>query len=160
MDKDQHVQQPAIDQVTDSEEFMQSSIGYHLRQAHLMTFRRFARSEAEPITPTQFMILLHIDVHPRLSQSDLGNFLGLDRATTMAIVRKLQARDLLQRHHSTADRRKYELDLTPSGRTTLRKFLALQAGVEAELTSRLNAREQAQLLKLLKKLTSETDGLA
>ncbi len=87
-----------------------------------------------------------------MSQVELGDILETDRATTMTVLDKLQHRKWIMRNRSTVDRRKHELHLTPQGRTALKAMKEAVSKHEEAFASRLNKRESAQLLKLLKKL--------
>ena len=76
----------------------------------------------------------------------------MDRATTMAIVNRLEARGLLVRGKSETDGRKQTLNLTPAGCDMLK--VAKQAILEHEtwLKSRFTDKEIAKLIELLTRI--------
>jgi DNA-binding MarR family transcriptional regulator len=129
------------------------SLAYHLRRAQLSSFRHFAERVRTPkATPTQFSCLVLIESEPGMSQVDLGGILGMDRATTMAVVDKLQQRRWVVRRPSTVDRRKHQLHLTPAGADALRAMKRSVARHEREFCAPLSVGECQQLLTLLRKL--------
>lgn len=132
---------------------LDDSLGYHVRRVQLANFRGFAQRVRKPkATPTQFTMLVLIDASPGMSQVELGTVLDMDRATTMTVVDKLEARKWVVRKRSTVDRRKHELHLSPQGRTALTAMKKAVDEHEQEFSSRLTKREKAELLRLLKKL--------
>lgn len=129
------------------------SVAYHLRRAQLASFRHFAeRVRAPKATPTQFSSLVLIETEPGMSQVDLGGILGMDRATTMTVIDKLQHRRWVERRPSRVDRRKHELHLTPAGAEALRSMKRTVAALEREFCAPLTDSESRQLLELLRKL--------
>jgi DNA-binding MarR family transcriptional regulator len=71
------------------------------------------------LTQKQVSVLWLVDDHPDIAQTDLAQRLRMDRATTMAIVNRLQARTYLVRGKSESDGRKQTLNLTDDGRKVL-----------------------------------------
>ena len=129
------------------------SLGYHLRRAQLNNYRRFAATLGRTgITPAQLTVLLLVEINPGISQTELGGILGMDRATTMTLIDKLQIREWLQRRKSAQDRRKHALHLTAKGERALRKMKAEIDVVEKDFTAALSRDERKQLLFLLQKL--------
>jgi DNA-binding MarR family transcriptional regulator len=76
----------------------------------------------------------------------------MDRATTMAIINRLEARDLLIRGKSETDGRKQTLNLTEAGKEMLR--VAKQAILDHEnwLKSRFSDKEVTKLIELLTRI--------
>lgn len=129
------------------------SLGYHLRRAQINNYRQFAAKFGKTrITPTQLAIMILVDLNPGVSQVDLGKILDMDRATTMAIIDKLQGRKWLERRKSAQDRRKHALHLTSSGGNALKKMEREINKLEKHFVSPLTDAEGKQLLYLLKKL--------
>lgn len=141
-----------VDTAPDSD-VLEHSIGYQVRRVQLANFRNFARHVRKPqATPTQFTMLVLIEANPGMSQVELGAMLDMDRATTMTVVDKLEARKWVARKRSTVDRRKHELHLSAQGRTALAALKKAVDEHETTFAARLTEREKADLLKLLKKL--------
>lgn len=128
-------------------------IGYNLHRAEIASYRSFVKSFSGPrTTPKQFSALLLIGANPAISQIELGKLLGMDRATTMALVQKMQDDKLLVRQSSTVDRRRYELRLTKKGKTLVTRLKNHVHAQESLLTSQLTDGEKLLLRELLIKL--------
>jgi DNA-binding MarR family transcriptional regulator len=76
----------------------------------------------------------------------------MDRATTMAIVNRLEERDYLKRGKSMSDGRKQTLNLTPKGQKAL--VVAKQAISDHEkwLKARFTDKEVATLIEMLTRI--------
>lgn len=128
-------------------------IGYHLHRAEIISYRKFVKGFHSPkYTPKQFSVLVLAGANPGTSQVAIGNALGMDRATTMAVINKLQARKLLKRERSTRDRRKHEIHLTEKGLALTKRLTVHSRAHEDKLTANLTSREAATLRKLLMKV--------
>jgi DNA-binding MarR family transcriptional regulator len=128
-------------------------LGFHLRLAHVAVYRDFTAGLAElDITQRQAATLELIEANPGVSQVDLANTLGADRATMMAMVDRLETRGLLTRRRSTEDRRRQELNLTDPGHTLLSRARTLIGAHEKRFTDRLSPEELEALLNALKRL--------
>src|SRR6266849_10145696 len=118
-----------------------SLLGYHLRRAQVAVFQHFAAAMGEAeITPGQFGVLTVIDANPGLSQTQLGNALGIDRSTVVAVIDRLESRGLLTREPSPNDRRSHALHLSRAG---------------AEALTRLSERVRAHEQTIARDLTTE-----
>ena len=95
-------------------------LGVHLRMANVVLYQDFV-SAVKPLdlTQRQSAVLILIGTNPGASQIALAEFLGINRATMMAMVNRLQARGLLERRDAKSDKRLKALHLTRKGRTTL-----------------------------------------
>jgi len=134
-------------------------IGYHLHRAEIVSYREFVKGFHSPkYTPKQFSVLVLAGANPGTSQVAIGNALGMDRATTMTVINKLEARKLLKRERSTRDRRKHEIHLTEKGLAVTERLVALSRAHEEKLTANLSSREAATLRKLLIKIRSALEG--
>jgi DNA-binding MarR family transcriptional regulator len=76
----------------------------------------------------------------------------MDRATTMAIVNRLEAKGYLVRRKSRSDRRKQALNLTDAGRRALSTAKRAIQQHEQWLKSRFSEKEVAQLIELLTRI--------
>jgi DNA-binding MarR family transcriptional regulator len=126
-------------------------LGYALRRAQVAVFDDFARAVPE-LTPGQFGVLTLIEQNAGLSQSELGEALGVDRSTVVATLDRLQGRGLLARAPSPSDRRAHALELTVAGRDLLADAARRIAKHEARIAGALSAQERRQLMALLARL--------
>ena len=91
-------------------------IGYNLRKAQTAVFQDFSLSLKDwNITLGQFGVLVIVQVNIGLNQTTLGNAIGIDRSTVVAVIDKLEARGLVERTLTLSDRRSYAFQLSPDG---------------------------------------------
>lgn len=125
-------------------------VGFHIRLAHGAVYRHFTETFQDiDLTQKQVSVLWLIDDHPDIAQTDLAQRMRMDRATTMAIVNRLQARSYLVRGKSPSDGRKQTLNLTDKGRTALSRAKVAISEHEQWLKSRFTEKEVEQLLEFL-----------
>jgi DNA-binding MarR family transcriptional regulator len=128
-------------------------LGYRLRRAQGAMHRDFMAAVASlDLTQKQAATLWLINGNPGVAQVAVAAALGMDRATTMAIVDRLEARRLVIRQRSSTDRRRQELYLTPAGQSALRKAKARIAKHEERFKSLFTAGELESLLTALQRL--------
>ena len=128
-------------------------VGFHIRLAHGAVYRHFTESFAHlELTQKQVSVLWLVDDHPDIAQTNLAQRMRMDRATTMAIVNRLEAKGYLVRKKSRSDRRKQALNLTEAGRRTLATAKRAIQQHERWLKSRFNDKEVAQLIELLSRI--------
>jgi DNA-binding MarR family transcriptional regulator len=131
-------------------------LGYNLRRAQVAVFTDFARSVgAGDLTPGQFGVLVLVDANPGLSQSELGGAMGVDRSTVVAVIDRLEKRDLVQRRPVPTDRRANALHLTEAGTRLLAELIPQVRAHEARLAQRLKPDEAALLNRLLSRLAGD-----
>jgi DNA-binding MarR family transcriptional regulator len=128
-------------------------LGYRLRRAQGAMHRDFMAAVASlDLTQKQAATLWLINGNPGVAQVAVAAALGMDRATTMAIVDRLEDRRLVIRQRSSTDRRRQELYLTPAGQSALRKAKARIAKHEERFKSLFTAAELESLLTALQRL--------
>lgn len=125
-------------------------LGFHIRLAHGAVYRHFMETfEHLELTQKQVSVLWLVSDHPGIAQTDLAQRLQMDRATVMAIVNRLQARNFLERGISSQDRRRQTLTLCPAGVDALDQAREAIIAHETWLKSRFNKREINQLIDFL-----------
>ena len=128
-------------------------VGFHIRLAHGAVYRHFTETFTDlDLTQKQVSVLWLVDDHPDIAQTDLAHRMRMDRATTMAVINRLEARGLLIRGKSETDGRKQTLNLTDAGQEMLR--VAKQAILDHEnwLKSRFSDKEVTKLIELLTRI--------
>lgn len=127
-----------------------SLLGYQLRRAQVGVFQNFTEMVgAAELTPGQFGVLVVIDANPGLSQTQLGNALGIDRSTVVAVIDRLESRGLVLREAAPNDRRSHALRLSESGKTTLSRLTERVRAHEREIARDLSPDERVRLIELL-----------
>jgi DNA-binding MarR family transcriptional regulator len=128
-------------------------VGFHIRLAYGAVYRHFTETFAHlELTQKQVSVLWLVDDHPGIAQTDLAQRMRMDRATTMAIVNRLESRDYLVRGKSKTDGRKQTLNLTRSGRKALVTAKSAIQQHEQWLKSRFTEREVAKLVEMLTRI--------
>ena len=128
-------------------------VGFHIRLAHGACYRHFMETFAHlDLTQKQVSVLWLVDDHPDISQTDLAQRMRMDRATTMAIVNRLQGRGYLVRGKSANDGRKQTLNLTDAGRQALLEAKEAISEHERWLKSRFTDKEVETLIEMLARI--------
>jgi DNA-binding MarR family transcriptional regulator len=129
---------------------LKSLLGYHLRRAQVAVFQHFTAAMGEvDITPGQFGVLSVIAGNPGLSQTQLGNALGIDRSTVVAVIDRLEGRQLVKRTPSPNDRRSHALQLSEQGARLLKRLEEMVRAHERHISRELSPEDQQALLTLL-----------
>jgi DNA-binding MarR family transcriptional regulator len=132
---------------------IRSIVGFHIRLAHGAVYRHFTETFNDlELTQKQVSVLWLIDDHPDIAQTDLAHRMRMDRATTMAIVNRLQDRGYLVRGASVTDRRKQTLNLTHEGRAALTGAKEAIGEHERWLKSRFTDKEVDTLIEMLTRI--------
>ncbi|MCW2361530.1 DNA-binding MarR family transcriptional regulator [Sphingobium sp. B1D7B] len=144
---------PAPAQIDDDIGAIDDIIGFHIRLAHGAAYRHFTETFSElGLTQKMVSVLWLISDHPHIAQADIGRRLQMDRATTMAIINRLEARGLLVRGASTLDRRRQTLTLTADGQAALSEARRCIDEHEQWLKSRFTKKEATLLIELLRRI--------
>ncbi|MFL6599862.1 MAG: MarR family winged helix-turn-helix transcriptional regulator [Steroidobacteraceae bacterium] len=128
-------------------------VGFHLRLAYGAVYRHFTETFAHlGLTQKQVSVLWLTDDHPGIAQTGLAQRMRMDRATTMAIVNRLQSKGYLVRRKSKIDARKQALNLTVAGRKALLRAKGAIQRHERWLKARFTGKEVARLIELLTRI--------
>lgn len=132
---------------------IRSIVGFHIRLAHGAVYRHFTETFNHiDLTQKQVSVLWLVDDHPDIAQTDLAQRMRMDRATTMAIVNRLQDRGFLVRGKSPTDGRKQTLNLTDAGRVALGQAKDAIREHERWLKSRFTDKEVDTLIEMLTRI--------
>jgi DNA-binding MarR family transcriptional regulator len=128
-------------------------VGFHIRLAHGAVYRHFTETFAQlDLTQKQVSVLWLVDDHPDIAQTGLAQRMRMDRATTMAIVNRLEAKGYLARSKSSSDGRKQALNLTVPGRKALSSAKRAIQQHEQWLKLRFSEKEVSKLIELLSRI--------
>jgi MarR family transcriptional regulator, organic hydroperoxide resistance regulator len=106
------------------------------------------------LSPVQCHVLHLIEPGRPLPMGRLAETLSCDASNVTGLVDRLEARGLVQRRPSAADRRVKVLQLTPTGARLRSQLLRRMTGGSLPL-SRLSRDQQRTLLKILEALVDE-----
>jgi DNA-binding MarR family transcriptional regulator len=129
-------------------------LGYFIRRLQIWVFQDFMRALARvDIRPAQYSVLVVVDANPGLSQSDIAEFLGIERARLVHLLDRLEKRGLTERRASPKDRRSHALYLTREGQRALKKIKSLAAEHEAQLAAKLGPAKRQLLIETLREFS-------
>jgi DNA-binding MarR family transcriptional regulator len=126
------------------------STAFLLAQVGAHASARFAQRIAElDLTPAQAGLLREIAREPGRSQQQLATHLGVPPSRFVTLVDTLEARDLVERRRSTADRRAYGLHLTGGGQAMMRDLGKLAQAHDADICAGLDNTQRRVLRQAL-----------
>lgn len=126
-------------------------LGYFLRRVQVWVFQDFIRTLSSiDLRPAQYSVLSVIAANRGMSQADVAQLLGIERARLVRLLDRLEKRGLTQRLASPVDRRSHALQLTPAGQALLKRARALAQVHEANLVDKLGIANHARLLEALR----------
>ncbi len=128
--------------------------GYLLARSRWQAFRAYERHIGRPyeLRPVEFSILVLIKSNREVSQSQLAQVLGVAAPNMTGILKRLEARRLIERARSDADKRIQHIVLTREGVSLVEEAVAAGQGMDQPWLGRLTPAEQGMLLELLGKL--------
>lgn len=137
---------------------LQEYPGHLFRRLHQIAVAKFSL-EAEPfgLTPLQWAALAAIERKPGADQSAMSRDIALDTSTMAGVIYRLEARGLITREASNADRRLRVLFLTDEGRDLLTRATPVVMEMQHWLLGPLSPVEQSQFMGLMLKLVNRTD---
>ena len=132
-------------------------LGYNVRRANVKFFQNFSDIVGgHDVTPGQFGVLAIIDANPGLNQSELGQAMGVDRSTVVAVIDRLEGRGLVVRDPSPKDRRSYALRLSDVGVEFLRELIPIVEKYDRQAAGRLTDKEVETLVDLLRRMVGDS----
>ena len=109
------------------------------------------------LTYTQYLVMLALWEYGTMSVGMLGERLYLDSGTLTPLLKKMEAKGLLERKRDAADERRVSVNLTPSGEALKEK--ARTVPLDMGKCVGISEEEGAELVRLLRKvLTNVRDG--
>lgn len=104
------------------------------------------------LTYTQYLVMLALWEYGEQSVGQLGRRLYLDSGTLTPLLKKMEAKGLVQRVRDKADERRVNIDLTPAGAQM--KDSAREVPLGMGQCVGIDADEAAELVRLLRKVIS------
>lgn len=131
---------------------LDGSLGFLLRLSQLRSFRDYFRSFGEDgIRPGELSVLMLLAENPGIRQGVLARALMIKRAHMAKMVRAMEEDGLLTRSVPDSDRRALELRLTERGAARVAALLPAFEAHEGAGVATLDAAEEAELKRLLRK---------
>lgn len=129
--------------------------GHLIRRLHQIAVGLFVQeTDALGVTPMQYAALHTIARQPGMDQRTLARAIALDASTTGGVLDRLEARQLIERHTSAADRRVRLLHITASGLALLERITPKMLQAQARILDPLDTAQRQQFMALLEVLVS------
>jgi len=130
-------------------------LGYNIRRASQVSWRTYVSSIGEnKLRPGLFSLLCLVRANSGIAQIELGTHLGVDKASIVALLDRLERAGLIERRRCTRDRRRQGIFLTDAGSGELEAMMTKVRRIERHMTSRFNKAELDQFLEYLQRLYS------
>jgi len=128
-------------------------LGFNLRRAHQCAWRQYVSVIGEKdIRPGLFSLLVLVGANPGIAQIELGTHLGIDKASIVALLDRLEKAAMLERLRCTRDRRRQGIFLTSRGSEALKHLVAAVRTLERRMASKFTRQEFDLLLSFLRRL--------
>lgn len=136
--------------------YLEAHLGYWMRRVSNAVSAGFERAlRAEDVSVAEWVALRLLLAESKRTTGDLALLTGMTRGAVSKIVAKLEAKALVTRTDNPDDSRVQWLGLTRKGERLVPKLAALADANDARFFGCLSAREQAELRRLLEKLSEE-----
>lgn len=123
--------------------------GHLIRRAQQISVSVFHEQLGYDVTPIQYAVLRTLQDHPGVDQVTLAEYVALDTSTTAELAVRLEAKGWI--HREVLPRRQRALSLTEAGREVLARLVPGMRTMQRQLLGRLDAAEQKEFLRLLRK---------
>ncbi|WFU69699.1 MarR family transcriptional regulator [Bradyrhizobium sp. CB2312] len=129
--------------------------GYLIRRLHQIHVALFQEAcGAFEVTPLQYSLLSALAVRETADQTTLAADIALDRTTTTGALKRLAARNLVERAVNKDDRRARLCRLTSAGAALLVKIEGAARRAHRATLGDLSEREQAQFIEMMQRIVA------
>jgi DNA-binding MarR family transcriptional regulator len=127
--------------------------GFLIRRLHQIHVALFQEKCGEfDITPLQYSLLSALAVRKTADQTTLAADIALDRTTTTGALKRLAARNFVERAVNGQDRRARLCKLTPAGAALLAKIEASARTAHRATLENLSKQEQAAFVNMMQRI--------
>lgn len=131
----------------------QCSVGFLIKRCGvLMTQIAEDRFESEPISFTQWIVLMRLTALAHASPTELSLHLGHDMGALTRVVDELEREGFVRRERSQHDRRAVQIEITPEGRRLALAAKSIITDLLNELVAPYSKTETDALVSMLQKL--------
>jgi MarR family transcriptional regulator, organic hydroperoxide resistance regulator len=137
---------------------LRSGIGKLLRRAHRSYSRRLQDElAAHGVSLAQYLHLRELWDLNGITQNELSQKVGIEKASSTAVLDALEKNGLILRVRNAQDRRKVNVYLTPAGRNIRDVLSPAAKGVATQAVSDLSAAELDLLFSTLDRMITNLD---
>lgn len=131
----------------------QDSLGFLLADVSRLTRRAFQqRLEGSSLTLAQARALVYVSRHEGIRQVELAELLEVQPITLARLIDQLDQGGLVERRPDPADRRAYQLFLTPDAAPHLTAIEEVAASIRADALRGIDEQQTAVVLFALRKM--------
>ena len=129
--------------------------GFLIRRLHQIHVALFQEACGEfEVTPLQYSLLSALAVRKTADQTTLAADIALDRTTTTGALKRLAARNFVERAVDDEDRRARLCKLTPAGAALLAKIETSARAAHRATLDNLSEREQAAFVDMMQRIVA------
>ena len=140
---------------------LESLPGHHIRRLQQIAVALFLQeTEGHSLTPVQFAVLQTVANEPGIDQRTLAGRVALDTSTVAGVVDRLEARALLQRNASAADKRVRLLTLTAEGAALLQAVAPAMRRAQQRILAPLPKAERVEFMRMLGVLVQANNDMS
>ncbi|ALC13564.1 MarR family winged helix-turn-helix transcriptional regulator [Sphingopyxis sp. 113P3] len=149
---------------------MNETIGFLMNDTARLFRRAFnARTKSSGVTALQWRLISYLKRHEGIRQGPLAELIEVEPITLSRMVDRLAEAGLVERRADPADRRAWQLHLTPRARDLLEVMRQTTDRLNEEATEGLSDAERTQLIALVGRIrcnlsrrdaTNETEAKA
>lgn len=137
-----------------------SSVGFLIKRCGVLMTQIAERSfETQPISFTQWVVLMSLSVRAHASPTELSMHMGYDMGALTRVVDELQRDGLVRRDRSEHDRRAVEIAITPEGRRVSNAGKRVVVDLLNQLVGPYSVQEVEALIVLLQKFLAQMQTL-
>ncbi|HEX3591511.1 MAG TPA: MarR family transcriptional regulator [Pseudonocardiaceae bacterium] len=145
---------PAVRATDTRDDASPFALGLLMRRAHDRAAGELVRAlRPLGLELRHFAVLINLNAHGSMSQSELVAAIGTDKASMVRVVDDLESRDLVARKPFPGDRRVHAVELTPQGLEVFDAAHVAAAPIAGELVAHLAPGEAELLFDLLTRFT-------
>lgn len=138
-----------------------NSVGFLIKRCGIvMTQIAERRFQSQPISFTEWLVLIWLTTRPHASPTELSTHIGHDMGALTRVVDELERAGLVRRDRSDHDRRAVEIAITPEGRRVALAGKRLMLESLNELLGPFSKAEVDTLISLLQRLLLRMQGAA
>jgi DNA-binding MarR family transcriptional regulator len=140
--------------------YVMGAVGHRIRRSHQLSVALFAEEVGQfGVTTVQYAALAAIAANEDIDATRLAGLVAFDRSTVGAVLERLEAKGLIDRHFGPDDKRIKLLRVTTLGRELLITSDAAVHRSQDRFLAVLDPVERATLLQLLEKVISRHEEL-
>lgn len=121
--------------------------------------RYAALLEPLSLTPSRVLALAYINEHPGRDQSSLGRVMGINRASAMLLIDKLEGHAFVERRPGP-DRRTNALFLRPEGQAAFQAALQVEIELHDTVFGWMGEEEEASFFAIIDEVTARSNAPA